>query len=192
MNAFSFDRQMKCGSYICRLSHRWLSVPNDNIYFKNSDLFWIVKLFNRNFTFFNRAKASKHPSPTKIIHFQKIDLCLPQILLHQNDSWNDLQWDTIPTGIGCRVHSQIMGFQSHSNFLPRLFCYISGSRIAQFEYWSDNVLDVLAVANHIIGLMLLPGDALCRADCDANSTINVLDALGIANVIIDIIDGCPP
>jgi CubicO group peptidase (beta-lactamase class C family) len=53
---------------------------------------------------------------------------------------------------------------------------------------TTNVLDVLAVANHVLGLVLLEGDAFCRADCNADGTVNILDALGIANVILGIGD----
>jgi hypothetical protein len=53
-----------------------------------------------------------------------------------------------------------------------------------------NVLDMLAVANHILSLVPLTGDQICRADCNADGTINILDALGIANVILGI-GTCP-
>lgn len=49
-----------------------------------------------------------------------------------------------------------------------------------------NVLDILAAANHILGLVVLEGDAFCRADCNADGTVNILDALGMANVILGI------
>lgn len=54
-----------------------------------------------------------------------------------------------------------------------------------------NVLDVLAVANHILNVSELVGDALCRGDCTGDGIINILDALGIANVILGIIPECP-
>jgi hypothetical protein len=54
-----------------------------------------------------------------------------------------------------------------------------------------NILDVLAVINHIIAVQLLSEDELCRADCNLDGRINVLDALGIANVILGI-GHCPP
>ena len=54
-----------------------------------------------------------------------------------------------------------------------------------------NVLDVLAVVNHILGVEILTGDAFCRGDCDADGDINVLDALGIVNVILGTGE-CPP
>ena len=54
-----------------------------------------------------------------------------------------------------------------------------------------NVLDVLAVANHILGNRILTGDAFCRGDCTGDDRINILDALGIANVIMGIIPECP-
>jgi len=54
-----------------------------------------------------------------------------------------------------------------------------------------NVLDILAVANHILGMATLTGDAYERADCDGNGTINILDALGIANVMLGIFPEYP-
>ena len=54
-----------------------------------------------------------------------------------------------------------------------------------------NVLDVLAVVNHILGIVLLDEDGECRADCKGDDVINVLDALGIVNVILGIIPECP-
>ena len=56
---------------------------------------------------------------------------------------------------------------------------------------SINVLDILAVANHILGISELIGDAFCRGDCKGDGVINILDALAIANVILGIIDECP-
>ena len=52
-----------------------------------------------------------------------------------------------------------------------------------------NVLDVLAVVNHILVLEPLTGDQLSLADCTSDGQINVLDALGIVNVILGI-GGC--
>ncbi len=50
-----------------------------------------------------------------------------------------------------------------------------------------NVLDVLAVVNHILGLVVIEDpETLCRADCTGDQQINVLDALGIVNVILGI------
>jgi polyhydroxybutyrate depolymerase len=53
---------------------------------------------------------------------------------------------------------------------------------------NTNVLDVLAVVNHILNIQLLEGDALWRADCNNDGSINVLDALGVVNVILGIGD----
>ena len=48
-----------------------------------------------------------------------------------------------------------------------------------------DVLDVLAVVNHTLGIVLMTDpDALCRADCNDDDTINILDALGIVNVLL--------
>ena len=55
-----------------------------------------------------------------------------------------------------------------------------------------NVLDVLAVVNHILGVIVIEDvETLCRADCNDDASINVLDALGIANVVLGIGD-CGP
>jgi len=55
-----------------------------------------------------------------------------------------------------------------------------------------NILDVLAVVNHILGIVPItdPG-ALDRADCNGDGVVNILDALGIVNVILGI-GGCEP
>ena len=55
-----------------------------------------------------------------------------------------------------------------------------------------NVLDILAVANHILGTRPLTDPcALWRADCNDDGVVNILDALAIANVILGILDECP-
>jgi hypothetical protein len=54
------------------------------------------------------------------------------------------------------------------------------------EDGSINILDVLAVINHILGIQELQGDALTAADCNGDSQINILDALGVVNVILGI------
>ena len=48
---------------------------------------------------------------------------------------------------------------------------------------ATDVLDVLAVVNHILGDPLT-GDAECRGDCNGDGEIDVLDALGVVNVIL--------
>jgi PKD repeat protein len=50
----------------------------------------------------------------------------------------------------------------------------------------SNVLDVLAIVNHILGTTPLIGDPLIRADCNDDGSVNILDALGIVNVILGI------
>lgn len=47
-----------------------------------------------------------------------------------------------------------------------------------------NVVDVLAVINHLLDLIYLPGNPLECADCNRDGIINVVDALGIVNVIL--------
>ncbi|UCE18553.1 MAG: T9SS type A sorting domain-containing protein [Gemmatimonadota bacterium] len=53
---------------------------------------------------------------------------------------------------------------------------------------STNVLDVLAIVNHILDIQPLEGDAWWRADCNSDASINVLDVLGVVNVILGIGD----
>lgn len=47
-----------------------------------------------------------------------------------------------------------------------------------------NVLDVLAVVNHILGTDPLAGAPLARADCNSDRSVDILDALGIVNVVL--------
>ena len=47
-----------------------------------------------------------------------------------------------------------------------------------------NILDVLVVANHIVDIQPLEGEAFCRADCNGDGTLDILDVLGITNVIL--------
>ncbi len=53
-----------------------------------------------------------------------------------------------------------------------------------------NVLDVLAVVNHILGIDLLAGEPFERADCNVDGSVNILDALGIINVVLGVIPEC--
>jgi len=53
--------------------------------------------------------------------------------------------------------------------------------------WAINIIDVLAVINHILGTVsIIDPAALVRADCNGDGEINILDALGIVNVILGI------
>ncbi|UCE17301.1 MAG: VCBS repeat-containing protein [Gemmatimonadota bacterium] len=47
-----------------------------------------------------------------------------------------------------------------------------------------DVLDVLAVVNHILGTTPLTGGPLQRADCNTDGSVDILDALGIVNAIL--------
>jgi hypothetical protein len=47
-------------------------------------------------------------------------------------------------------------------------------------------MDVMAVVNHILGIEPLNGTALMCADCSGDEVINIIDALGIINVILEI------
>ncbi|UCE17297.1 MAG: T9SS type A sorting domain-containing protein [Gemmatimonadota bacterium] len=49
-----------------------------------------------------------------------------------------------------------------------------------------DVLDILAVVNHILGNTLLAGSPLNRSDCNGDGGVDVLDALSIVNVILGI------
>ena len=60
-----------------------------------------------------------------------------------------------------------------------------------------NVLDMLSIANHILGILILDEQGLWRADldgpvgnCDGDGGTNVLDMVKIANIILGI-DECP-
>jgi hypothetical protein len=54
-----------------------------------------------------------------------------------------------------------------------------------------NVLDVLAVVNHILAVQILDCCAQCKADCTGDGVINILDVLSIANIILGTIQECP-
>jgi hypothetical protein len=49
-----------------------------------------------------------------------------------------------------------------------------------------NVLDMLAIANHILRTVPLDQQQMYRADCNGDGNVNVLDMVGIANVIMGI------
>jgi hypothetical protein len=49
-----------------------------------------------------------------------------------------------------------------------------------------DVLDVLAVVNHILASTPLIGGPLDRADCNSDESVDILDALGLVNVILGI------
>ena len=66
---------------------------------------------------------------------------------------------------------------------------VTGSNSVKGDLNGDgtiNVVDVLAVINHILDIQKLEGDALGRADCNGDGSINIMDALGIVNVILGI------
>ena len=54
-----------------------------------------------------------------------------------------------------------------------------------------DVLDVLAVVNHILGTTPLMGGPLDRADCNSDGGVDILDALGIVNAILGIGECAP-
>ncbi|UCE19283.1 MAG: T9SS type A sorting domain-containing protein [Gemmatimonadota bacterium] len=54
-----------------------------------------------------------------------------------------------------------------------------------------DILDIIAVIGHILGTAPLTGDALFWGDCNGDESINILDALSIVNVILEIIPECP-
>ncbi len=47
-----------------------------------------------------------------------------------------------------------------------------------------NVLDMLAIANHILNIAIFNEEQMDSADCNGDGTVNVLDMVGIANVIL--------
>ena len=95
----------------------------------------------------------------------------------------------LPPGIARSTHFGLFtGLQSCT---VEEFVLLKGQRGDVDNNGNINVLDILAVANHILGIVILTGEACDRADCDGNGTINILDALGIANVILGIFPACP-
>ncbi len=54
-----------------------------------------------------------------------------------------------------------------------------------------NVLDVVTAINHLLNIQELDTDGRCRADCNGDTILNVLDVLGIVNVILGIFPECP-
>ena len=65
------------------------------------------------------------------------------------------------------------------------------------EDGSINVLDMLSIANHVLGMVILDEQGLWRADvngpagdCDGDGSANVLDMVKIANIILGN-DACP-
>ena len=55
-----------------------------------------------------------------------------------------------------------------------------------------NILDVLAVVNHILGTGAITDPvALWRADCNGDGDVDILDVIGIVNVILEIGDCVP-
>ena len=54
-----------------------------------------------------------------------------------------------------------------------------------------DIVDVLAVVNHILDIRPLGEDALARADCNGDGRVNVVDVLGCVNVILGISE-CEP
>ena len=51
---------------------------------------------------------------------------------------------------------------------------------------SIDLLDLVDVVNHILGLYVLEGGSFSRADCNEDGQIDVIDALGLVNVILEV------
>lgn len=56
---------------------------------------------------------------------------------------------------------------------------------------SINVLDMVSIANHILGTIPLDEQQMSIADCNGDGNVNVLDMVGIANVIMGIGECAP-
>lgn len=54
---------------------------------------------------------------------------------------------------------------------------------------SVDLLDLVDIVNHILGLQVLEGISVTQADCNEDGEIDVVDALGLVNVILEI-GGC--
>ncbi|UCE20297.1 MAG: hypothetical protein JSV84_08165 [Gemmatimonadota bacterium] len=54
-----------------------------------------------------------------------------------------------------------------------------------------DIIDVLKVINHMLGIHVLFLDEACRADCTTDGAVDVVDALGLVNHILDL-DICGP
>ena len=66
---------------------------------------------------------------------------------------------------------------------------VTGSKSVKGDLNGDgsiDVVDVLAVVNHILEINPLSGDAFLCADCSGDKAIDILDAIGIVNVILEI------
>jgi uncharacterized protein (DUF3820 family) len=99
------------------------------------------------------------------------------------------------SGSGCgtltlvgTVNSLFIGGQNFC--IDHVCCPLFGMHIERGDCNSDgviNVLDVLAVINHILGTVPITDPyALVRADCNCNGVVNIVDAVGIVNVILGI------
>ena len=73
------------------------------------------------------------------------------------------------------------------NDLAILFT-IEGSSCSLMDINLDgiiNVVDIVAVVNHIMDTTLLTGSQLCSADVNSDAIINVVDIVAIVNTILD-------
>ncbi|UCE18650.1 MAG: T9SS type A sorting domain-containing protein [Gemmatimonadota bacterium] len=95
-----------------------------------------------------------------------------------------------PTGI-----SQSANFACFAGFQPTTleeFILPERERGDVNGDWTINIIDVLAVVNHILDTVpLTDPSALSRADCNGDREVNILDALGIVNVILGIGECAP-
>ena len=134
------------------------------------------------------------------------DICAGGTIMAYCDEWwkNGNPYDQEPGGYPTPNHPDgwsdeeyygIMWVEDNGNnpdiMHPREVYYSLQNTWETFEMRGDvnsdgeiNVLDVLAVVNHILGTTQLNSEALLRADCKADGEINVLDAVGIVNVIL--------
>ena len=96
----------------------------------------------------------------------------------------------MPTGI-----SQSPSFGCFSGFQSTTLEEFSLPEFQRGDVNGDlaiNIVDVLAVINHILGTVpITDPSAFSRADCNDDGIVNILDALGIVNVILGIGECAP-
>ena len=80
--------------------------------------------------------------------------------------------------------SDTTGNEKLADMSDAFFIIKAGTRGDTNGDGSINVLDMVAIANHILRVVPLDAPQMLRADCNADGNVNVLDMVGIANVIM--------